>query len=148
MHSVHLVGLVAAKACTAFSATAPSSATAASYCCCCPQCHYSPQCHSSPSATASMLIYWYPVAAATAMSDRLCIAGQGTGSANASFLELSAMDLTSCDFQGENMGCLGGIPSTAWKWGQQHGLVTAKCLPYLKSNGGAIDTCQPGLLAP
>jgi len=85
-------------------------------------------------------------AAAEAMSDRLCIHKKKKDPNNAaSFLQLAPLDLTSCDSSscGGQMGCQGGQVSQAWDWGQTNGLVSDKCLPYLKSHGGPVPTCAP-----
>lgn len=84
----------------------------------------------------------WAMAAAEAMSDRLCISSSATEGV-AQFVRLSAMDLTSCDAEGENMGCLGGVPLPAWEYAHRSGIVTDACLPYLKADGGTIDTCDP-----
>merc|ERR1711981_1122894 len=79
--------------------------------------------------------------ATEAASDRLCI----SKGSNATFLQLAPLDLTSCDsgfFSGEN-GCQGGQLSGAWNYAKKTGLVTEKCLPYLKSEGGPVPTCDP-----
>jgi len=79
--------------------------------------------------------------ATEAISDRLCI----SKGANATFLQLSPLDLTACDsgfFSGEN-GCQGGQLSGAWNYAKKTGLVTSACLPYLKSKGGPVPTCAP-----
>jgi hypothetical protein len=83
------------------------------------------------------------VAAAEALSDRYCIHNANKTTTANKYIQLSAMDLTSCDFEGENMGCLGGVPLPAWQYAAKKGIVTAACLPYLKKDGGAIDTCTP-----
>jgi len=82
--------------------------------------------------------------AAEAISDRHCIAGM-KGGKGASFLQLAPLDLVACDggfFSGNN-GCQGGQLSTAWGYAKRTGLVTEKCLPYGKSEGGPIPTCAP-----
>lgn len=79
----------------------------------------------------------WAVAAAEAISDRLCIAM----SKRKFLVRRSALDLVSCDFRGENMGCLGGIPSTAWQYAVRTGLATDKCLPYAEADGGPIPKC-------
>jgi len=79
--------------------------------------------------------------ATEAISDRLCIS-KGPG---AKFVQLAALDLTACDsgfFAGEN-GCQGGQLGGAWNWAKKEGLVTETCLPYLKSEGGPVPTCDP-----
>lgn len=79
--------------------------------------------------------------ATEAISDRLCI----SKGANAEFVQLAPLDLTSCDsgfFAGEN-GCQGGRLGGAWNYAKKTGLVTEACLPYLKSEGGPVPTCKP-----
>jgi cathepsin B len=79
--------------------------------------------------------------ATEAISDRLCIS-KGDG---ATFLQLSPLDMTSCDsgfFSMEN-GCQGGQLGGAWNYAKKTGLVTEKCFPYLKANGGPVPTCSP-----
>lgn len=65
----------------------------------------------------------WAVAAAEAMSDRLCI---HRGKQAGPYLQLAAMDLTSCDMRGENMGCLGGVPLPAWQYAVK--ASTGRCL--------------------
>merc|ERR1711977_630437 len=60
--------------------------------------------------------------ATEAISDRLCI----SKGANATFLQLSPLDMTSCDsglFSMEN-GCQGGQLGGAWNYAKKTGLVT------------------------
>merc|ERR1712196_678136 len=52
-----------------------------------------------------------------AMTDRLCIASKGSKTTR-----LSAQDVTSCDTLGD-MGCNGGIPSTAYSYYKNTGVV-------------------------
>merc|ERR1711871_25697 len=78
--------------------------------------------------------------ATEAISDRLCMS---TGSSK--FVQLAPLDLTACDhsfFSMEN-GCQGGQLGGAWNYAKKTGLVTEKCLPYLKSEGGPVPTCDP-----
>merc|ERR1712096_535645 len=79
--------------------------------------------------------------AAEAISDRLCISKGG----NATFLQLAALDMTSCDngFLSMENGCQGGQLMGAWNYAKRTGLVTEKCFPYLKSEGGPVPTCAP-----
>lgn len=72
------------------------------------------------------------------MSDRMCIEGGN----NASFVQLSALDMVTCDdgIFGSN-GCFGGEPSQAWQWAKSNGVVTESCRPYLQAEGGPIPTC-------
>ena len=37
------------------------------------------------------------------------------------------------------MGCLGGIPLTAWQYAAKTGLVDEACLPYLDSEGTPVS---------
>mmetsp|Transcript_72249 Transcript_72249/g.109063 ORF Transcript_72249/g.109063 Transcript_72249/m.109063 type:complete len:324 (+) Transcript_72249:2-973(+) len=80
--------------------------------------------------------------AAETVSDRLCISQSAKGN-NATFLQLAPLDLVSCDsgFLKPNDGCQGGQPGAALDYAKSTGLVTEKCLPYLKSEGGPIPTC-------
>ena len=78
--------------------------------------------------------------AVEAISDRLCMSKNSS-----TFLQLSPLDMTACNngfFSGEN-GCQGGQLGGAWNYAQKTGLVTEKCFPYLKSNGGPVPTCAP-----
>eukprot|EP00941_MAST-03F_sp_MAST-3F-sp1_P000584 g584.t1 len=79
----------------------------------------------------------FAFAAAYAMSDRRCI------QMDQNFIQLSALDLVACDFKGENMGCLGGIPLPTWTYAVHQGVVSESCMPYSKKNGGPIDICTP-----
>jgi len=81
----------------------------------------------------------WAVAAAEAISDRLCI-----GATKHKFAKRSALDLISCDFRGEDMGCLGGVPADAWSFAAKTGLATDACLPYAKADGGPIPPCANG----
>jgi cathepsin B len=56
---------------------------------------------------------------------------------------LSPLDIVACDFRGENMGCLGGVPLPAWEYAAKEGIVSEACLPYGKPEGGPIDVCDP-----
>jgi cathepsin B len=62
--------------------------------------------------------------AAESLSDRLCIATNGTVD-----VELSPQALVSCDWEG-NFGCNGGIPQLAWMYMATEGLPTLDCQPY------------------
>ena len=53
-----------------------------------------------------------------AMTDRICLASNGTKQAH-----LSAQDVASCDRLGD-MGCNGGIPSTVYSYWKNTGIVT------------------------
>jgi len=72
--------------------------------------------------------------AAEAMTDRLCIATNGTQN-----VHLSAQDLTSC-CSSCGMGCNGGYPSAAWSYWVHQGLVSGGnykqglCFPYQLAN--------------
>jgi cathepsin B len=72
--------------------------------------------------------------AAEAMTDRLCIATNGTNKAH-----LSAADLNSCCATC-GMGCNGGYPSAAWQYWVRTGLVSGGnykgggCFPYQLPN--------------
>eukprot|EP00747_Dinoflagellata_sp_TGD_P167106 gnl/TRDRNA2_/TRDRNA2_190984_c0_seq1.p1 gnl/TRDRNA2_/TRDRNA2_190984_c0~~gnl/TRDRNA2_/TRDRNA2_190984_c0_seq1.p1 ORF type:complete len:373 (-),score=92.22 gnl/TRDRNA2_/TRDRNA2_190984_c0_seq1:64-1182(-) len=52
-----------------------------------------------------------------AMTDRICIASNGTKKTH-----LSAEDVTSCDIEGD-MGCNGGVPSTVYSYYKLFGIV-------------------------
>jgi len=79
--------------------------------------------------------------AVEAISDRLCMS-KGAG---AQYLQLSSLDMTSCDsgFFSLNNGCQGGQTGSAWNYAKKTGLVTEKCFPYLKTSGGPVPTCAP-----
>jgi cathepsin B len=72
--------------------------------------------------------------AAEAMTDRVCIATNGTKN-----IHLSAQDLTSC-CGSCGMGCNGGYPSAAWSYWVHSGLVSGGnygqglCYPYALAN--------------
>merc|ERR1712190_166772 len=70
-----------------------------------------------------------------AMTDRLCIASNGTDKTH-----LSAEDVTSCCHLGD-MGCSGGIPSTVYTYYQLSGVVTG-------GNYGDKSMCYSYQLAP
>jgi len=63
--------------------------------------------------------------AVEAMSDRLCIASNGTVKE-----ELSAEDMLSCCGMFCGGGCNGGFPSAAWRFFKAHGLTTETKYPY------------------
>ena len=76
----------------------------------------------------------YAVSAASAATDRFCIAKNGTESPR-----LSEIDLMSCCFtcKGANGGCYGGTPSHCWDYMTQQGIASggaygdfSKCLEY------------------
>ncbi|EKX43088.1 hypothetical protein GUITHDRAFT_73372 [Guillardia theta CCMP2712] len=64
--------------------------------------------------------------AVEAMSDRLCIASNGTVKD-----ELSAEDMLSCCLVQCGMGCNGGFPTGAWRFFKMHGLTTESKYPYV-----------------
>ena len=70
-----------------------------------------------------------------AMTDRICLASKGTRRAH-----LSAEDVASCDHLGD-MGCSGGIPSTAYTYYHTTGIVTG-------GNYGDKSMCYSYQLAP
>jgi len=70
-----------------------------------------------------------------AMTDRVCIASNGTKTDH-----LSAEDVTSCDKLGD-MGCNGGVPSTVYSYYQLSGIVTG-------GNYGDKSMCYSYQLAP
>jgi cathepsin B len=59
------------------------------------------------------------------MSDRLCIASNGTVQD-----ELSTEDMLSCCLLQCGMGCKGGYPTGAWRFFKMHGLTTETKYPY------------------
>lgn len=75
--------------------------------------------------------------AAESLSDRMAIKNASA------YVALAPLDLVACDNGFFNNGCQGGQPSAAMQWAQSNGLVTEKCLPYLKSEGGPMPTCAP-----
>ena len=83
--------------------------------------------------------------AVEAISDRLCMSQKAAGMNNATYLQLSPLDMTACNsgfFSGES-GCQGGQLGGAWNYAKKTGLVTEKCFPYLKANNGPVPTCDP-----
>ena len=67
-----------------------------------------------------------------------------TQTANGTFLQLSPLDVASCD-QMDN-GCQGGSVSGPWDFAKNNGVVTEACRPYLKGekpNPGPVATCAP-----
>ena len=70
-----------------------------------------------------------------AMTDRICIASNGTKTAH-----LSAQDVASCDKLGD-MGCNGGVPSTVYSYYKTFGVVTG-------GNYGDKSGCWSYQLAP
>jgi cathepsin B len=67
------------------------------------------------------------------LSDRLCIATNGTTN-----VVLSPQYLLSCDLL--SLGCDGGTPPTAWSFLVDHGLPLSSCVPYT-SSGGDRGSC-------
>jgi cathepsin B len=63
-------------------------------------------------------------------SDRMCIATNGSTN-----VVLSPQDLVSCDKGGA--GCNGGIPSQAWQYFADKGVVADSCLPYTAGKGNS-----------
>ena len=96
----------------------------------------------------------WAVSSASIMSDRLCIERRDIlHEDNATNVPLSALQITACDSTGgffapnwlKNKGCQGGAPWAAFEYGEKTkvgGMVTEKCFPYLKSDGGPIGTCK------
>jgi cathepsin B len=66
------------------------------------------------------------------LSDRFCIASNGSV-----VVQLSALDITTCDTGSD--GCNGGDPAQAWQFAQVTGIVTEACAVYNES----IPTCEP-----
>eukprot|EP00033_Pygsuia_biforma_P000061 GCRY01000077.1.p1 GENE.GCRY01000077.1~~GCRY01000077.1.p1 ORF type:complete len:303 (+),score=58.21 GCRY01000077.1:142-1050(+) len=73
--------------------------------------------------------------AAESLSDRFCIASNGTIKPT-----LSVQQLVSCDWEG-NHGCNGGIPHLAWDYMEINGLPTDSCFPYV-SGDGKVPSCR------
>jgi cathepsin B len=71
--------------------------------------------------------------AAEVLSDRFCIASNGSIN-----VTLSPQDLISCDIGKYNMGCAGGVPEYAWRYLETTGISTDDCIPYIEN---AADTC-------
>ena len=69
-----------------------------------------------------------------ALSDRFCIASNGSVD-----VVLSPQELVSCDKS--DMGCNGGWLNKAWSFLEQKGLPTDSAYPY-NSGGGASGTCK------
>jgi len=92
----------------------------------------------------------YAVSAASAATDRFCIAHNGTQSPR-----LSEVDLMSCCFtcKGSNGGCFGGTPSHCWDYMVQQGIASggaygdfSECLEYPMApcnhhDNGTFPTC-------
>lgn len=81
--------------------------------------------------------------ASEALSDRFCIATNGTDN-----VVLSPEQLVSCDWEG-NMGCNGGMLRFAWDYMEVFGLVPDDCFPYTAGGGNApqcplSSTCADG----
>eukprot|EP01029_Cantina_marsupialis_P026230 TRINITY_DN6989_c0_g1_i1.p1 TRINITY_DN6989_c0_g1~~TRINITY_DN6989_c0_g1_i1.p1 ORF type:complete len:341 (+),score=78.19 TRINITY_DN6989_c0_g1_i1:68-1024(+) len=70
--------------------------------------------------------------AATAISDRYCIEQESE-----SFIQFSALDITSCDDSWFVHGCRGGFGSSAWNYVKRNGIALESCMPYSKS----VPTC-------
>jgi len=71
--------------------------------------------------------------ASEVLTDRFCIA-----LSDSSFPVLSPQDMVSCDKS--NYGCRGGYLDRTWRYLEQTGIVTDKCLPY-SSGGGFTEAC-------
>lgn len=72
-------------------------------------------------------------AGSEALSDRFCIASNGTVN-----VVLSPQYMVSCD-KG-NYGCNGGYLNKAWAFMKSHGLPTEQCVPYT-SGEGKVEKC-------
>jgi len=72
-------------------------------------------------------------AASEVLSDRFCIASNGTID-----VELSPQDMVSCDWL--DHGCSGGILTTSWAYLYYWGVVTDSCKPYT-SGTGQVEWC-------
>merc|ERR1719219_57099 len=57
---------------------------------------------------------------------------------------LSAQELVSC--VGTDNTCLGGHPIDAYEWAKVHGVVPAKCIPYIdgKTKDENVSKCTDG----
>jgi len=73
-------------------------------------------------------------AASEVLSDRFCIASNGTVN-----VVLSPQEMVSCDYM--DMGCNGGILTTSWLYLRIFGIATDKCQPY-KSGTGDVPSCS------
>lgn len=71
--------------------------------------------------------------ASEALTDRFCIAKN-----DGSFPILSPQDMVSCDHS--DYGCRGGYLTNAWRYLEQTGIVSDKCMPY-KSGSGFVPAC-------
>lgn len=69
-------------------------------------------------------------AASEALSDRFCIASNGSVN-----VVLSPQDLVSCDTT--NSGCQGGRLDSVWSWLVKHGIASDDCIPYTSQQGNA-----------
>ncbi len=67
-------------------------------------------------------------AASEVLSDRFCIATQGSTN-----VILSPQDLVSCD--SEDYGCDGGYVDKSWDYIRDNGIVSDDCLPYSSGDG-------------
>jgi cathepsin B len=70
--------------------------------------------------------------ASEALSDRFCIASNGTIN-----VVLSPQDMVSCDTS--NMGCNGGYLDSAWAYLVSDGVVPEWCFPYASQSGDAPE---------
>nr|QOV03101.1 cathepsin B7 [Mahanarva fimbriolata] len=77
----------------------------------------------------------WAVAAASSMSDRLCIASGGKINVNIS----SEQVLSCCSYCGD--GCNGGYPDEAWKYASRAGIVSG-------GDYGSDEGCQPYAISP
>ncbi|CAG9313979.1 unnamed protein product [Blepharisma stoltei] len=75
--------------------------------------------------------------ASEALSDRLCIATNGTVN-----VTLSPQYLVSCDSQ--NYGCNGGYADLAWRFMKDTGVPTYSCVPYIAADGTCPTKCADG----
>lgn len=82
-----------------------------------------PHCFNNPVYSMSNCTASWAISAASALSNRFCIADP-----DFSDLMLSPQDLISCD-KGNN-GCEGGDIDTVWRHIAQQGLVSETCFPY------------------
>ena len=77
--------------------------------------------------------------ASEVLSDRFCIASNGSIN-----VVLSPQDLVSCDKN--NFGCQGGYVNKSWDYIRDTGIVSDECLPYTSGNGNS-GTCPFGLVS-
>lgn len=87
-----------------------------------------PRCFSSGVYDMGNCSASWAIAAASSVTNRLCISNPENAE-----LELSAQQLLSCERKFGN-GCEGGMLDMVWSFIKQEGLVSSACFPY-KANG-------------